>query len=359
MLNTLPFLFLGLPFGALIDSMNLKRVLNFADVIRAISYMALAIFFFCTKNSLLLIIAIYVLTGITACVNVINNIAETTFIPEIVENNEFSKMNSIIFGMQYIAGLIVPLIGGYIYSYDIVPYIFIGNATTFLISAAMIYNIHYSYSKKKESFSLSSKVKTLSSDLMDGIKYVKQNSSVGLTLFAVSISNFLTSNFENDVLVFFKIDKAFSSASIGRFLMVSFFGALVGSLICTKLFNKYSFKKLLLSNFFFHIVFRMMFILFDLNISYVLSLFMIYLLSSILNILVISNRQKVVERKYLGRVNSIYKTVLIGMNSLGYLYGGFVTNLIGVKDSMILSTILLALFSIIISPFIISNIKEN
>lgn len=128
--------------------------------------------------------------------------------------------------------------------------------------------------------------------------------------------------------------------------MISSLGALIGSLVCSKLNNKYSFNKLILTIFSLHILFRLLFIILNIKFIHTLSMFFIHSLASILNILIISNRQKHVDKRYLGRVNSIYKTVLIGMNSLGFVYGGLLTKSIGVKNSMLISTLLLLIFTI-------------
>lgn len=53
------------------------------------------------------------------------------------------------------------------------------------------------------------------------------------------------------------------------------------------------------------------------------------------------------EKEYLGRANSLYKTVLIGVNSLGFIIGGFITEKLGVRVSLLISGIsLLVLYCI-------------
>lgn len=359
MLNRLPFLFLGLPIGALIDTLNLKKILNYSDAIRAVLYLFLSIICFATKEKAVLIISIYILTCITSCVNVFNNIAEITFIPEIVEERDFAKMNSIIFGLQYVTGLIVPLVGGYLYRFEIVPYILLVNSITYIFSVFLITKINYFYHKIKNNYSLKEKISSVYSDLADGIQYVIRNSKVGLPLFAVAIFNFITANFENNVITLFKVNKGYSAAAIGSLLMISSLGALIGSLVCTKLSKKYTFKKLLLLNFCLHVFFRIAFLIFGNVSGYAISMLGIYMLDSILNILVITFRQTIVDKKYLGRINSIYKTVLIGMSSLGLLYGGMLTSILGVQNSLVFSTITLIVFTLIIVPLLYIRLLQK
>ena len=77
--------------------------------------------------------------------------------------------------------------------------------------------------------------------------------------------------------------------------------------------------------------------------------FVIDALQSILNIIIITNRQKLVEKEYLGRANSLYKTVLIGVNSLGFIIGGFITEKLGVRVSLLISGISLVVLYCIAS----------
>ena len=80
---------------------------------------------------------------------------------------------------------------------------------------------------------------------------------------------------------------------------------------------------------------------------------------SIINISIITNRQQQVEPRYLGRVTSIYKTVLIGVNSLGFLLGGLVAKKIGSRSGIGVSAIALLLVTVISIYLLTPKIKRD
>ena len=61
----------------------------------------------------------------------------------------------------------------------------------------------------------------------------------------------------------------------------------------------------------------------------------IELTSAVINIMVITIRQERVNPEYLGRINSVFKTVLLGVNPVGLVIGGFVLSSIGSLKTMI------------------------
>lgn len=81
-------------------------------------------------------------------------------------------------------------------------------------------------------------------------------------------------------------------------------------------------------------------------------------MESIINISIITNRQQQVEQKYLDRVTSIYKTVLIGVNSLGYLLGGLIAKKIGSRYSVGVSAIALLAVTAL-SAYLLAPIKKR
>ena len=82
--------------------------------------------------------------------------------------------------------------------------------------------------------------------------------------------------------------------------------------------------------------------------------FVIDALQSILNIIIITNRQELVEKEYLGRANSLYKTVLIGVNLIGFITGGFITEKLGVRVSLLIYGI-----SLVVLYYIASLLYRN
>ncbi len=111
-LETLPFLLLGLPFGAIVDRCDVRKVLIRSDAIRFGGYALLAAVLSARSNATVTLIAIYLVTLVIGCTNVFSSVSEITFISYFVSKSDYSKMNSIVYGIQYTAGLLIPLAGG-------------------------------------------------------------------------------------------------------------------------------------------------------------------------------------------------------------------------------------------------------
>lgn len=339
--SVIPFLLLGLPFGALVDVLNVRKILYISDFIRFLLYFTLSMVLVFTNNSLIIITTIYIVTIISSLTNVLNTISELTFIAYFVEKKDFAAMNSQIYGIQYIVGLVFPAIGGLIYSYVSSSIIFLFCGICFLFSSLIIRGIEVNINEKSYNmqFSLNNIFQNLLTDIKEGLEYLKRKSDVLTPLIIVAFLNILTVNFSNDSLIIFRYIMSFSTTQIGLILSISSVGALMGTWLVNKLYDESSFKKLLFFNIFLQLILKCLFVVFK-N-FFVISFIMlsIDMLQSILNIIIIVNRQNIVSKKYLGRINSIYKTVLIGINSIGYLIGGSISNnftpIFGIKVSII------------------------
>lgn len=86
--------------------------------------------------------------------------------------------------------------------------------------------------------------------------------------------------------------------------------------------------------------------------------FIVSACDSILNIAIITNRQDIVNINYLGRVTSIYKTVLIGVNSLGFVYGGAISKALGSLKAILFSNLEL-FFALCLCVFLVFKQEEE
>lgn len=338
--SVLPFLFLGLPFGALVDKLNVKKILYLSDFIRFILYVFLAIILLTIQDKIIVIIAIYIVTIIVSCTNVLNTISEITFISYFVSEENFSSMNSRIYGIQYVAGMIIPSIGGLIYTLVDINWIFLFGASCFLVSSLVIFSMNVTIQKTitRSSIHVSRFIVEISKDIKQGFFYLIKRPQILSPLIIIAIFNVLTVNFQNDCLIILKNVMNFPTEKIGVVFSITSIGALMGTLIVSWLSKRILFEKLFFANIFIQLCLRISFIFFKEFFVLTSILFIIDICQSILNIIIITNRQKYVEQEYMGRVNSIYKTVLIGINSLGYLFGGFLTSIYGAKNGVLFSS---------------------
>ena len=69
-------------------------------------------------------------------------------------------------------------------------------------------------------------------------------------------------------------------------------------------------------------------------------------MQAFLNITIITVRQKDISEEYLGRVNSVFKTLSLGVRPIGYIIGGVFMSKLGVVYTLQLTGLLCLLISI-------------
>ena len=360
-IETLPILVLGLPAGALTDKLDVKKILIFSDLIRLISYLILSASFAFQLTVNCMILIIYAVSLVVSVTNTINTVSEITFVSFLVEKKDFSELNSLIYGIQYAANFALPIIGGILYQYISHSLLIVICAIFYLISLLLEKSI--SLKTKSTAFTgftaLKSALKTVKTDIKEGLQYTLNLRSVLYPLILAALVNIVSANFDNDSLIILRTQLKLSSQNIGIISAIAAVSALIGTLVVNWLNRHIKFNLLFVLLIFAGALFRALFAL-DQNVpTMVLAIAFVSIIESIINISIITNRQQQVEQKYLGRVTSIYKTVLIGVNSLGYLLGGLVAKKIGSRSGIGVSAIELLLVTAISIFLLAPEIKHD
>ena len=174
-------------------------------------------------------------------------------------------------------------------------------------------------------------------------------------LILAALVNIVSANFDNDSLIILRTQLKLSSQNIGIISAIAAVSALIGTLVVNWLNRRIKFNLLFILLIFAGALFAL-----DQNVpTMVLAIAFVSIIESIINISIITNRQQQVAQKYLGRVTSIYKTVLIGVNSLGYLLGGLVAKKIGSRSGIGVSAIELLLVTAISIFLLAPEIKYD
>ncbi|WP_419512708.1 MFS transporter [Lactobacillus kimbladii] len=360
-IETLPILVLGLPAGALTDKLDVKKILIFSDLIRLISYLILSASFAFQLTVNCMILIIYAVSLVVSVTNTINTVSEITFVSSLVEKKDFSELNSLVYGIQYAANFALPIIGGILYQYISHSLLISICAVFYLISLLLEKKI--SLKTKSTAFTgftaLKSALKTVKTDIKEGLQYTLNLRSVLYPLILAALVNIVSANFDNDSLIILRTQLKLSSQNIGIISAIAAVSALIGTLVVNWLNRRIKFNLLFVLLIFAGALFRALFAL-DQNVpTMVLAIAFVSIIESIINISIITNRQQQVEQKYLGRVTSIYKTVLIGVNSLGYLLGGLIAKKIGSRSSIGVSAIELLLVTAISIFLLVPEIKYD
>ena len=360
-IQTLPFLVLGLPAGALTDKFDVKKILIFSDLIRLISYLvfATAIALHLTIDCTIFII--YAVSLFVSVTNTLNTVSEITFVSFLVEKKDFSELNSLVYGIQYVANFALPIVGGVLYQFVSHSILILICAVFYLISLLLekMINLRSQNTSFTGLADLKPALKTVKMDIKEGLNYTLSLHSVLYPLILAALVNIASANFDNDSLIILRTQIGLSSGNIGIVSAIAAISALIGTLVVNWLNKRVGFNLLFTLLIFTGALFRAVFALSKNVLVIVLAIAVIAIIESIINISIITNRQQQVEQKYLGRVTSIYKTVLIGVNSLGYLLGGLIAKKIGSRYGVGVSAIALLAVTALSAYLLAPKKKRN
>ena len=360
-IQTLPFLALGLPAGALTDKFDVKKILIFSDLIRLISYLvfATAIALHLTIDCTIFII--YAVSLFVSVTNTLNTVSEITFVSFLVEKKDFSELNSLVYGIQYVANFALPIVGGVLYQFVSHSILILICAVFYLISLLLekMINLRSQNTSFTGLADLKPALKTVKMDIKEGLNYTLSLHSVLYPLILAALVNIASANFDNDSLIILRTQIGLSSGNIGIVFAIAAISALIGTLVVNWLNKRVGFYLLFTLLIFTGALFRAVFALSKNVLVLVLAIAVIAIIESIINISIITNRQQQVEQKYLGRVTSIYKTVLIGVNSLGYLLGGLIAKKIGSRYGVGISAVALLAVTALSAYLLAPKKKRN
>lgn len=316
-LSIIPYAILGLPAGALIDRLNKKTIMKCADIIRLISYLSIPVLSFYNMLSIFQIYVVAIISGIGL---VFHSISEVSIIPSIVKEEDLASANSYIYATQNVSEFLGPIIGGLLYTYMGYSILIFIDSMTFLLSFFSLILIKIETKSIFNQEKLSGK--NFLSDVKVGFDYLLSNSTIRVMAVVVSLSNLIISPYYIYIVMFVKEDMNQSSQALGLVLGISSLGALIGSLSASFLLKLFNFGKLIVIILFLDTIFRLM-LPFSTYIFILIPLLgLTYMTQSILNIAIITLRQKKCSEHMLGRVNSVFKTMVFAFRAIGLFLGG-------------------------------------
>lgn len=196
--SMLPVFILNFLNGTLIDRFNRKNILIITDLISGLVCILTGIVLINNKVNILALIVASFFLGVSSS---LFNPTVKSIIPEIIPENNILKANSITTTISQIVSVIAPLLAGIlINNFSIaITMVFIINGITFFLSASSEFFISYKINTKITTIKGSVK-----NDILDGLKYIKQNRWLLRLLYVSAIVNFFISSYNILLPLFFK-----------------------------------------------------------------------------------------------------------------------------------------------------------
>jgi hypothetical protein len=166
--------------------------------------------------------------------------------------------------------------------------------------------------------------------------------------------NLFGGNLTNFVILFSKEKICVSSGTIGMLLGTCSLGSLLGSIAYVKIFSS-SKIKILFILLLWDALFRQLLPFTDNFVLTSILMSQTYFVMSLINIFIISERQKSVPSELLGKATSVFRTASIGSRPLAGLIAGITMSFFNIKTSFIINN----MFYMIAILYILSQLRHK
>lgn len=270
------------------------------------------------ESKFLIISTAYLLAFMFGLLEVTRDNAAQAFLPQIVSKDNLPKANGKLFGIEIVTNNFLGTpVGGFLIGLSLItPFIF--DTLLMLASVFFIIGIKGKFERPEKN----SKEQNTSEMIKEGVNWLQNNTLLKRLAIYTGIANFFGS-MQFPIMILFAQELIGLNAIQYSFLA---YGAAIGGLVGSQLANKVNArfeesKTLLISVALFGIGMFAPYVTsnpFVIAGSFGLSSF-----GSVLwNVQAVSIRQSLIPDNLLGRVNSVYRLLALGLNPIGALFGG-------------------------------------
>ena len=351
-----PTIIISIFIGTIIEKFNKKNIILICDFLTSILYFVLFLYLK-NFNSLTFLFLISLLINI---ISKFFEIASKVLFSEINSPESLQKYNGLQSFMENTIMIVGPVIGTYLFAtFDfnlILIIVSLGYFLSFLQELFIKYEKNFDLSKEKSSFF---------KDFKEGISYIRSNKIIFNFFILVMFLNFFIANNDEIINPGILIKKYRVSEKLFGFSATSYGAGSVFAGIFIFYNKKFRFLKKLKSLFILNsslmcLLGLLSIILFKYNhyiyfTTFIFFQFLIGMITTFVNVPLISSFQKNVEIKYQSRFFSILSFFSGGLIPLGVLYAGYLSSYIGADITYIINN--LAIITIVCLVF--KNIERD
>ena len=276
------------------------------------------------ESKFLIISAAYLLAFMFGLLEVTRDNAAQAFLPQIVPKDNLPKANGRLFGIEIVTNNFLGTpVGGFLIGLSLItPFIF--DTLLMLVSVFFITGIKGEFERPEDI----NKDQNTSEMIKEGIEWLKNNTLLKRLAIYTGIANFFGS-MQFPIMILFAQELIGLNAIQYSFLA---YGAAIGGLVGSQVANKINARveesrTLLISVALFGIGMFAPYL--TTNPFIVAGSFGLSSFGSVLwNVQAVSIRQALIPDNLLGRVNSVYRLLALGLNPIGAIFGGAIVKIL-------------------------------
>ena len=276
------------------------------------------------ESKFLIISAAYLLAFMFGLLEVTRDNAAQAFLPQIVSKDNLPKANGRLFGIEIVTNNFLGTpVGGFLIGLSLItPFIF--DTLLMLVSVFFITGIKGKF-ERVENINKDQKTSEM---IKEGVEWLKNNTLLKRLAIYTGIANFFGS-MQFPIMILFAQELIGLNAIQYSFLA---YGAAIGGLVGSQVANKINARleesrTLLISVALFGIGMFAPYV--TTNPFIVAGSFGLSSFGSVLwNVQAVSIRQALIPDNLLGRVNSVYRLLALGLNPIGAIFGGTIVKIL-------------------------------
>jgi MFS family permease len=325
-LGTLPYIFLSLIVGVLVDRWDRKRLMILCDLGRAINLASVLIMLTLGR---LTVAQICINTLIEGTLYVFFNLAEVSCLPRVVSKEQIpiaTSQNEVTSGTTVLVG---PALGGALYMLGrFVP--FLADAISYIVSVITLSCIDVSFQEQREEHQR----RRLLIEIREGLSWLWHQPLIRYIAFLTGGCNFVGAGLLPILLVLVKQQNG-SSLVYGTILTIGGVGAIIGSLLGAPIQKRFRFGPVIICLIWFEaLCFPLYAIAPNPLVLGVISA-CLFVSGPIYNVVQFSYRINLIPDKLQGRVNSVFRLLAFGFQPFGSALTGLVIQVFGVVAAIL------------------------
>lgn len=221
-LEMLAFLLISLPAGAWVDRWRKKRVIVLSDLLRAALLLTLPVAWLLDALAMW---QLYVVAATVGCITVFFDVANQSYLPEIVEGDQISEGNGKLQASQQTAGVVGPAAAGVLVR-------LIGSPLTIAVTAACmaLSSLFVSRIRHREQAPDPAARRPLATEIKEGMAFVLGHPLLRRIVACTGLSN-LASSAVFALFVLYAVQTlGFSSTTLGLVMSAGAVGGVLGAL---------------------------------------------------------------------------------------------------------------------------------
>jgi MFS family permease len=318
-LQTLPFVVLSLPAGALVDRWDRKRAMIICDLGRGISFLAIPVAYATGHLSIALI---YVAVTIHGILFTFFNLAEVAALPQVVSTEQLPAASAQNQAGETASFVVGPLLGGLLFQVVGKTFPFLLDAISYFVSVGSLMLIRVKFQKARTEAR-----RKLAVEIMEGLAWLWRNPLIRYMAFLTGGLNFVFSGLLLAVIVLAQHQGA-SASVIGLMFAISSIGGIIGSLIGPTIQKRFTFGQAIIGLVWLQaLVMPLLAVAPDPILLGVINA-VIFVAGPAYNVVQFSYRLALIPDELQGRVNSSFRLLAfgfqpVGLGATGFLIQGF------------------------------------